>query len=100
MGYYTNYELTILEGDDCITDYKKEISDISGYNYCFEDSIKWYDFDIDMKKLSLKHPNTVFKLNGNGEENGDIWVSYYKNGKSHYNKAVIVLDEYNENNLV
>lgn len=42
---------------------------------------KWYDNDDDMLELSRKFPDTIFKLHGNGEEAGDVWDSYYKNGK-------------------
>ena len=34
-----------------------------------------------MLKLSLEFPEYVFILDGEGEESGDIWRSFYKNGK-------------------
>jgi len=99
MGYYTTFKLEIIEGNDNVTDYAKEIGECSGYGHLFDDQHKWYDCEDDMKKISLNHPNTVFKISGEGEESGDIWSRYFKNGKCQYVKAQIVVGQYNENNL-
>lgn len=99
MGYYTRFELEIIEGNDNITDYAKEIGEISGYGDVFDDEHKWYDCESDMKKISLKHPNTVFKISGEGEEQGDIWNRYFKNGKCQYSRAKIVFDGFDESQL-
>jgi len=101
MGYYTYHTLHIVEGDDNETDYKEEIADLSGYNNSlFEDTCKWYDHDKDMIKYSKKHPNVVFEIMGEGEEAGDLWYTYYKNGKMQFCKAVITYDEYDESKLI
>ena len=47
----------------------------------FGDSCKWYEHNDDMKKVSKKHPDVVFILDGEGEESGDVWRKFYKNGK-------------------
>ena len=94
MGYYTRHELEILEGDDNVTDYAQEISEASDYNDCFEDEIKWYSHKEDMIKYSEKHPNTLFKLTGEGEEQPDMWQEYYKNGKTHRIVGVVVFEEF------
>lgn len=99
MGYYTEYKLEIINGDESV-DYKKEIGEISGYENVESDPIKWYDNVRDMKTLSNKYPDVLFKLNGNGEENGDIWVSYFKNGKCQYCKAEITFAEFDESKLI
>lgn len=100
MGYYTRYELEIVEGNDNVTNYEEEISELYGYGSCFEDSIKWYRHIEDMKKYSLKHPKTLFKLIGEGEEAGDLWVEYYLNGKIQQVKAKIIYDDFDSSKLV
>ena len=99
MGYYTRYKLTIEEGDDYTTDHEEGVSENTGYSNCFEYEIKWYSFDEDMKNYSKNFPDTVFKLSGEGEENGDIWYRYYKNGKVQVCKATFTFEPYDVNNL-
>jgi len=102
MGYYTHHKLEIIEGNDFVTDYAKEISEATGagYSNCFDDSIKWYEHEKDMRKYSKKHPNVLFKLSGEGEESGDIWIEYYKNGKIQKCEATISFEDYDESKLV
>lgn len=99
MGYYTRHELEVVQGDNNETDYEAEISELADYGNCFDDECKWYEHENDMRAYSLKHPQTVFALKGEGEESGDIWTEYYKNGKMQKCKAKIVVDDYNENLL-
>lgn len=47
----------------------------------FEESIKWYDHVEDMIKLSKVFPETLFILDGWGEEIGDVWRELYMNGE-------------------
>ncbi len=93
MGYYTRHELEVLQGNDHETDYEQEISENADYGSCFEDEIKWYEHEKDMREYSKKHPKTVFALKGEGEEIGDIWTEYYKNGKMQKDKAKIIVDK-------
>ncbi len=100
MGYYTRYELEILDGNDYVTEYESEISNLADYNDCFSDeSIKWYNYEEDMKKYSKKHPNTVFCVSGEGEDNVDIWKAYFKNGKMFKTKAIILFENFSEDKL-
>ena len=100
MGYYTTHELTILEGDDFDIHYhEEEISKAAGYGGCFSDEIKWYSRREDMVEYSKKHPNTLFQIYGIGEESGDIWKEYYKNGKQHRIKGEIAFDEFDKESL-
>ena len=89
MGYYTRYKLEIIEGNDNVTNYEKEISELANYYNCFDDEIKWYDHQENMVEYSKKYPKVVFKLSGEGEERDDIWVEYYQNGKIQREKVEI-----------
>lgn len=102
MGYYTDFELTYDDDDVDEVQFAKELADISDYPW--DDSLmlydaKWYDYDKNMKQISQMYPNTVFKLQGNGEENGDLWVAYYKDGKVQSCQAKITFDPYDESKL-
>jgi len=99
MGYYTRHELTIVSGDDYVTDYEQEITDTTDYSSLFDDSVKWYDCEKDMKSYSKKHPNVLFLIDGEGEESADIWKAYFKNGKMFKAKATLVFEDYNESKL-
>ena len=98
MGYYTNYELQTVSGTDYETNYEQEISDFIDYNP-FDEPTKWYRYEKEMKEFSQKHPNVVFEISGEGEENGDLWKAYFKNGKMQMCKAKIIYDDFNENLL-
>lgn len=47
----------------------------------FEEPIKWYDHIEDMIKLSKVFPETLFILDGWGEELGDVWRELYMDGE-------------------
>lgn len=100
MGYYTLHRLEIIEGNDHITDYEKEIGELSDYRTStFKDSIKWYDHKEHMLSYSKFHPKTLFKLFGEGEESGDLWQEYYLNGKMQRIVGRIIFDEYDKSKL-
>lgn len=91
MGYYTRYTLTTKpEVNDFLSYIKnKDSPDLCSYGNDFllnicennSDDTKWYEHNKDMKEISLKFPDVLFTLNGEGEETGDIWRKYFKNGK-------------------
>jgi hypothetical protein len=81
MGYYTRYDLEILQGGDSNIDYKKELCDMVEYEHLFDDDCKWYDHNEDMISISKKHPKVLFLLHGVGEDDGDMWRAYYYGGE-------------------
>jgi hypothetical protein len=100
MGYYTRHTLEIIEGNDYVTDYEQEIGELSEYgSSTFNDEIKWYNHENDMLQYSKKHPNTIFKIIGEGEENGDMWHEYYKNGNMQRIQGKIVFDDFDRTRL-
>ncbi len=100
MGYLTTYSLDVINQTDDI-DHITQVSQQSAYECddIFQDSLKWYDHEDDMKKYSKQYPDLIFKLLGEGEESGDIWIKYFKNGKMQRCDAKIIFDEYNESLL-
>ena len=109
MGYYTIFKLSAKDSE-ITDDMKKELSTINSYyfdNMNLIDELvegwfeaKWYDYVDNMKMLSLKFPTTVFILEGDGEENDDMWVAYFMNGKVQYEKAKITYNYFDPNKLV
>ena len=100
MGYYTRHKLTVIGGTDCTINHEKKISELADYINCFDNDIKWYDNEEDMKEYSLQHPEIIFLIDGKGEESGDIWKAYFKKGKMFKTKAIMTFEEFNESKLV
>lgn len=100
MGYYTYYSLEIkgIKNEDefnDIQDYLKE-KELLGYAFSpskyysgddiqfldtYEDC-KWYEWDQDMQDIAKRFPDITFRLNGEGEEHGDVWQAYYHGDES------------------
>src|SRR5690242_16095240 len=99
MGYYSRFELDTHDDNVCI-DHEDEIGSFVDYIGIFEEDVKWYEWVNDMKKYSLQYPEIMFQVQRTGEENGDIEVGYFKNGKVQLTKAVFTFDPFDENKLV
>lgn len=105
MGYYTRYRLETddtIFGSETISHFRKDNE--SARHALTErgestDGTKWYSHQEDLEKFSLKYPNTLFILYGEGEESGDIWKLYVKGGKSFKAKAILTFEEYSEDKL-
>ena len=69
------------------------------FNNQWQGSCKWYGHDRDMRAISKEFPTTLFILDGEGEDSGDIWTSYYKGGKSVTYVAEITIAPFNEKDL-
>lgn len=102
MGYYTRYHID--SKTDGVTREQAEQLALAvvepHYGNPFDDSCKWYDHDEHMKEVSEKNPDIVFELFGEGEESGDIWYKYYKNGKKQVCQGKVTFEEYDESKLV
>lgn len=96
MGYYTDFELKVVP--DTIADIVDVISQISDYEWGDSLAInaQWYDWSKHMKELSKRYPNHMFQLDGFGEEGGDIWRVYFKNGKHQDANAEVRYDDFDE----
>jgi hypothetical protein len=95
MGYQTDFSISFDAANaDEILD---SLTTISGYD--FDDyylyGVKWYNHEKDMNQLSLLYPDVLFALEGKGEGDDDMWISYYQAGKSQHCQAEIIYPEYN-----
>lgn len=103
MGYETRFKLTALtDRNYSQRDYLKVLAEIDPREFSpeadsfeeeFEESRKWYNYEDDMKKLSLAFPDTYFLLYGVGEEQGDVWKAYFYNGTIQTFKALLIFEE-------
>ena len=104
MIYYTRYNLIALpEGslkDADILNCLHNVNPLKGFNKYSsfaewaEEPRKWYDYNYDMTHLSSCYPNVTFILAGSGENVGDVWKRYYKNGRCvQCIKAVLFFEE-------
>jgi hypothetical protein len=109
MGYYTRFKLSVkspieqtLTEESIIHDFREKYEE-AGYalndDGGTEESCKWYESEKDLKEFSKSYPEHLFILEGKGEEAGDLWKLYVKNGKCQRASARIVFDEYDESKL-
>lgn len=88
MGYYTRY--TLGTGEDGAGEtppgFAAAFEERSGYasdsaigRNAYE--VKWYGHEEDMRELSLRFPDVLFRLDGEGEEAGDKWIKFFRNGR-------------------
>lgn len=100
MSYYTRYEVAItpdskevrqaIEADD---DLSYAIGDYSS------DECKWYSHETAMRELSRKFQDVLFELSGVGEDSGDLWRKYFKNGEMQACPAQITYEQFDESKL-
>ena len=103
MGYRTNHTLEIQQGSNDLIQELRECCEEASYaiqpNGDTGEECKWYRHEDDMKAFSLKHPEALFKISGEGEESLDLWCEYYKNGKVQVCKAIITFPQFNSDLL-
>lgn len=119
MGYYTQHNLKIhqiddnkINNDDVLRtqledEINQYISEHENMKYAVGsitedwecDVTKWYNHKSDMKELSMQFPNVVFELEGIGDEVGDMWKEYYKDGLCQDCTAIITYPEYDPRKL-
>ncbi|MBO1582684.1 hypothetical protein [Bacillus sp. XF8] len=112
MGYYTDHTLQTTNANTSkilsdlyekmeagSLDFDTEIFYAVDKYGEFYDSTKWYDYETEMSAISRLYPDVIFELSGKGEEAGDLWKAYFKNGKIQRCPAEITYDEYDENKL-
>lgn len=104
MAYYTSFELDV-DADN----YMEIIAEFRANNREAEISladdggtsqdVSWYCADDHLKEFSKQYPDVLFTLRGEGEESGDMWILYVKNGKSQKERAKITFNKFDESKL-
>ena len=81
-------------------DHQAAIETLSGYGRSlFDEEVKWYNYEEQMKAYSKMYPELLFIINGQGEEHDDLFNAYFKDGKVQKCSAIITFDEYDESKL-
>ena len=96
MGYYTNYTLSVQNANGKESEIEERIKVISGYESLSFDHVhncKWYNRLKDMEAVSKEFPDVTLFLEGDGEEQGDVWKVIFKDGKSKVVKPEVVWPE-------
>jgi hypothetical protein len=105
MGYYTRYSLKAEITPEELAREIHEAKDDEWLGYAFvpsgesNDSWKGYEHEAEMRALSLRHPGKLFTLHGKGEEAGDVWNEYYRDGKMQREQAVLTIGPFDETKL-
>ena len=88
MGYYTHYSLsyTGATATEVVAAFKKHrnyfgFEDEKDLVYQMKEPAKWYDHNDDMLAVSTLLPGATLTLDGEGEEQGDVWRKVYRDGK-------------------
>jgi len=95
MGYLSDYIVTASE--EVLIEIVKE----SGYSDWVDElyNFKWYGCEKDCRKVSKMFPDQVILVEGNGEEHGDVWQKYFKNGKCVEYRPKVIWPEFDEKDL-
>lgn len=101
MGYYTEFNLKTMSKN--MAPVREFCSSINRYGLDIDgdtsESMKWYEHEDEIGKFSKKYPIEIFVLTGKGENEGDHWVKYFKNGQVHKGTVTIVLSPFKESEL-
>jgi hypothetical protein len=78
MGYETHYKLQTIPPSE----FNRVHETIVGNDYDpFDDACKWYDHETDLRVASEKLRDVIIRVDGEGEDSGDVWTLYAFNGQ-------------------
>jgi len=91
-----NFKSLLLEaklcGDLTLEQHKEQI----GFA---EELTRWREMEEDMNAYSLKYPEILFIVSGEGEASDDFWKHYFKNGKQWETIGEVIYTEFKEEYL-
>lgn len=108
MGYYTRFRLSVLPAksidiQDQVNKFYEDVEAdrvVGMEEYILpnildsNDTMKWYEHQEDMIRVSELYPQLIFLLEGEGREDEvDVWRCYYKNGKYIHQDAMLTFEE-------
>ena len=106
MGYFTYFWLRLENA------WEQETEIIGDLRATYEDAddgideegdaiqkVAWSSHVEDLLAFSKKYPQVLFRLEGEGEEHGDYWKHYFKNGKQQVARGVMTYPAYDEAKL-
>lgn len=121
MSYYTSYNIEIQEVNpvthlptmppppaashditppDVITTIETSSGTVIYEDFnSFSGLAKWYDWQTDLIKLSKKHPNLLFIVEGTGESADDMWICWITNGMLQHEPKQITFNPYDPGKL-
>ncbi len=106
MGYYTDYKIEHDGSEELTEKMSLQLEGIAGYSFEVEGPnelrnyhAKWYEHEDNMRTFSKLYPKILFTVEGHGEESGDEWRRYYKNGKCQIAQAEITYPPFDESKL-
>jgi len=99
MGYYTQYDVS-TEGADkrkalaALASTVEYVGQFTGDNsWSTGNPVKWYSWKRDLVSVSTEYSNTLFIVEGAGEDSGDIWKAWGYKGDIEIVTAVIEFPE-------
>lgn len=98
MGYITRYSINTVPYEPVVELIIANDDDLWPIHEDAE-PCKWYQHEEDMVRFSKEYPDTVFELTGEGEDAGDLWRKYFKNGKVQVCDAIITYPPFDESKL-
>lgn len=101
MGYYTSYSISVSD-ESKLNKVLKLLHNISDGEVPSDSAYfnaKWYDFEEHVYAVSKQVPNILITIEGEGEDNGDLWIEYWMNGKVCGGQAQIIYPEYKPSSL-
>ena len=108
MGYVTRYEIeaTGFKEETEAEFFLFKLTRVVNYEFTGSttstrltietDEIKWYEWQTDLKELSVHFPHVTIDVEGYGEENGDIWRARVRNGEAEVVKAVLTFPDFKQ----
>lgn len=96
MGYYTTYDISANSSK--IQDAIENKSGDTFYEGLVSE-VKWYSWHQDCLEISKSYADQLIVVEGDGEEQGDQWKAYFKNGKSQVCKAIVTFEKFYQNKL-